>query len=98
MPTLCSLFGDYGAGIALFIGYSLALILISNIICFNLYGYLLTSIQLHLFRLQDLLHPYLQHYLDGYFCTKVRIALYLFRFNCLFGLVIFFHEELKVQK
>ena len=38
---LCSIFGPKGASLLLFIGYTVALILLINVIAFNIYGYLL---------------------------------------------------------
>lgn len=99
MPTLCSIFGPYGAGIALFAVYSLALIFISNIICFNLYGYLLTIYSATFVSFAGFITP-LFAALFGWFFLDECIGLpFLYSVAIVFiGLVIFFLEELKTQK
>lgn len=98
MPTLCSVLGGYGAGIALFITYSLALILISNIICFNLYGYLLTVYSATFVSFAGFITP-LFAALFGWIFLHEQIGLpFIYSVAIVFlGLVIFFLEELKAQ-
>lgn len=99
MPTLCSLFGAYGAGIALFIGYSLALILISNIICFNLYGYLLTVYSATFVSFAGFITPLFAAVFGWVFLDECIGLPFLYSLAIVFiGLVIFFLEELKTQK
>ena len=99
MPTLCQLFGAYGAGIALFIGYSLLLILIANIICFNLYGYLLTVYSATFVSFAGFITPlfaalfgriFLQEQIGWPFIYALIIVF--------FGLLLFFQEELASSK
>lgn len=99
MPTLCTIFGAYGAGIALFIGYSLALILISNIICFNLYGYLLTVYSATFVSFAGFITPLFAAVFGWIFLGECIGLPFLYSVAIVFiGLVIFFMEELKTQK
>jgi drug/metabolite transporter (DMT)-like permease len=99
MPTLCTLFGSYGAGIALFVTYSLALILISNIICFNLYGYLLTIYSATFVSFAGFVTPLFAAIFGWIFLGECIGLPFLYSVAIVFvGLVIFFQEELKSQR
>ena len=99
MPTLCGILGGYGAGIALFIAYSLLLILIANIICFNLYGYLLTIYSATFVSFAGFITPLFAALFGWVFLGECIGLPFLYSVAIIFiGLVIFFLEELKTQK
>lgn len=96
MPFLCSLFGSHGAGIALFIAYSLLLIIISNIICFNLYGYLLRIYSATFVSFAGFVTPLFAAFF-GHILLGEEIGIYFFSSLLIvcFGLLLFFLEELR---
>jgi drug/metabolite transporter (DMT)-like permease len=99
MPFLCSLFGSHGAGIALFVTYSLLLILISNVICFNLYGHLLRVYSATFVSFAGFVTP-LFAALYGHILLGEEIGIYFFcslMIVCC-GLLLFFQEELRADQ
>lgn len=96
IPFLCQQLGTYGAGIALFIAYSLALILISNIVCFNLYGYLLTIYSATFVSFAGFITPLFAAVFGWFFLGECIGPSFLYSVAIVFvGLLIFFQEELK---
>jgi drug/metabolite transporter (DMT)-like permease len=99
MPALCHALGGYGAGIALFFVYSLALIVISNIICFNLYGYLLTVYSATFVSFAGFITPLFAAFFGYLFLHEHIGPSFIYSVVIVFiGLVLFFQEELKGQK
>lgn len=98
IPWLCQFFGTYGAGIAVFIAYALALIIISNIVCFNLYGYLLSIYSATFVSFAGFITPLfaalfgwllLGESIGWPFITSLVIVFW--------GLLLFFQEELRMR-
>jgi len=96
IPSLCALFGIYGASIALFFFYALALTVISNIICFNLYGYLLRSYSVTFMSFAGFMTPLFAAVYGRIFLNEQVGPSFVYSFLIvLVGLLIFFQEELK---
>ncbi len=98
LPWLCELLGPYGAGIALFVVYALVLIFISNIVCFNLYGYLLSIYSATFVSFAGFITP-LFAALFGWMLLGEEIgwAFIVSLIIVFWGLLLFFQEELKMS-
>lgn len=82
-----------------FVGYSLIMCLISNIICYNLYGYLLKRFTATFMSFSGLVTPLFAS-LFGYFFLNEQIGVFYFIAVGFFavGLTIFYLEEIKQEK
>ncbi len=98
LPWLCQLFGPYGAGIAMFVIYAIVLIFISNIVCFNLYGYLLSFYSVTFVSFVGFITP-LFAALFGWLLLgeKIGWSFIASLIIVFWGLLLFFQEELKAS-
>lgn len=94
-PWLCSSFGIYGAGIAMFIAYTLALVLLAHIIGFNLYGYLLSRYSTTFVSFAGFVTPLFAALFGWMFlCEEIGFSFILTTVIVFFGLLLFYQDEL----
>jgi drug/metabolite transporter (DMT)-like permease len=100
LPWLCNFFsvytnhGHYFASISLFAGYTLALVIIANIIGFNLYGYLLSKYSATFLSFAGSITPFFAA-LFGWLFLGERIGWEFFVTGAIvfFGLTLFYQDE-----
>lgn len=93
MPFIAHTFGIYAEGIFMLCVYGLALILIANIICYNLYGYLLTRYSATLLSFAGFITPLFAALLGWLFLgEKVTWHFFVTMILVLYGLYLF-HER-----
>lgn len=106
LPWLCnffSLYTDYGqyfASITLFVGYTLALVIIANIIGFNLYGYLLSRYSTTFLSFTGSITPFFAAFFGWLFLGEtIGPEFFITGIILFFGLTIFYQDELikKIQ-
>lgn len=100
LPWLCRLFEPYGmywASISLFVFYTLLLILIANIIGFNLYGYLLTKYSPTFLSFAGAVTPLFAALL-GWIFLKEHVGWEFFATASIVfcGLLLFYQDELRL--
>lgn len=101
-PWLCRLFepyGSYWASVTVFLVYTLLLILIANIIGFNLYGYLLTQYSPTFLSFAGAVTP-LFAALFGWLFLAEKIGWEFFATVAILfcGLLLFYQDELQLSK
>jgi len=96
-PTLARHYGTFGESIIMLCVYSLALIIIANIICYNLYGYLLNRYSPTFLSFAGFLTPLFAALL-GWICLSEPVTWHFF---LTIGLVIIglylFHEKKEIE-
>lgn len=96
LPWLCGVFGPEGAGIMLFIGYTFALIIIANIIAFNLYGYLISIYSTTFISFAGFITPVFAAVLGWFFLGEhVEWQFMISMVIICAGLLLFYQEELQ---
>jgi drug/metabolite transporter (DMT)-like permease len=95
LPLLCSSFGIYGAGIIMFMAYTLALVILAHIIGFNLYGYLLERYSTTFVSFAGFVTPLFAALFGWMFlCEKIGISFFLTMAIVFWGLLLFYQDEL----
>lgn len=98
LPWLCELLGPYGASIAIFSMYALALIVIANIICFNLYGHLLSIYSATFVSFAGFITPLFAAFFGWLFLSEKIGWPFVSSLVIVFlGLFLFSQEELKLR-
>jgi len=96
LPWLCQMFGAYGAGVAIFLFYLFALILIANVAAFNLYGYLLSFYSATFLAFAGFITPLFTVLFDWLWLGQmVGKEFWLSMSMVSLGLFIFYIQELK---
>ena len=97
MPHIVSLFGVTGERLIMLGGYSMALIIIANIICYNLYGYLLSRYSPTFLSFAGFMTPLFAALLGWLFLGE-QVTWHFF---ATIGLVLFglylFHEKKQIE-
>lgn len=95
LPWLCSSFGIYGAGIVMFLGYTLALVILAHIIGFNLYGYLLSRYSATFVSFAGFVTPLFAALFGWIFlCEEIGSSFFLTTGIVFWGLLLFYQDEL----
>ena len=98
IPSLCNLFGPYWASVALFVFYTAALIVIANVICFNLYGYLLNFYSTTFLSFAGFITPLFAAFFGWIFLgEKIGLPFMVTVVIVFCGLMLFYQEELKLR-
>ncbi len=96
LPWLCELVTPYGAGIILFVGYTFALIIIANVIAFNLYGYLLSLYSTTFISFAGFVTPLFAALFGWIFLGETIGWQFILSMVIVFwGLLLFYQEEFK---
>lgn len=99
VPWLCQAFGDYGAGVAIFLLYLFALILIANVAAFNLYGYLLSIYSATFLAFAGFITPLFTVLFDWLWLGQtVGKEFWISMIMVSVGLFIFYIQELQAKK
>lgn len=95
LPWLCSSFGLYGAGVVMFMVYTLALVILAHIIGFNLYGYLLSRYSATFVSFAGFVTPLFAALFGWIFlCEKIGFSFFLTTGIVFWGLLLFYQDEL----
>ena len=96
LPWLCSLFGAQGAGLVLFAAYTFALIIIANVIAFNLYGYLISIYSPTFVSFAGFITPLFAALFGWFFLGElIQWQFMMSMVIVLAGLLLFYQEELQ---
>ena len=99
IPLLCKIFEPYGmywAGVTVFLIYTLALVIIANVIGFNLYGYLLSIYSATFVSFAGFITPLFAALFGWLFLGEVIGWPFILTAIIVFcGLLVFYQEELK---
>lgn len=101
LPWLCDFFssytghGQYFASISLFVGYTLALVIIANIIGFNLYGYLLSKYSVTFLSFTGSITPFFAAFFGWLFLGEaIGWEFWVTAAIVFLGLTLFYQDEL----
>lgn len=94
-PWLCSSFGIYGAGVVMFLSYTLALVVLAHIIGFNLYGYLLSRYSTTFVSFAGFVTPLFAALFGWIFlCEEIGPSFIVTTVIVFWGLLLFYQDEL----
>lgn len=95
-PRLCELVTPYGAGVLIFVGYTIVLVIIANVIAFNLYGYLLSIYSATFISFAGFVTPLFAALFGWIFLGETIGWHFILSMIIVFwGLLLFYQEELK---
>ncbi len=98
-PALCELLGPEWAGIAFFLFLTILLVIIANIICFNLYGYLLNFYSTTFLSFAGFITPLFAAFFGWLFLDEIIGLPFIASVVMVsIGLLLFYQEELKLRE
>lgn len=95
LPWLCNNIGTHGAGIVMFMVYTMSLVVLAHIIGFNLYGYLLNRYSTTFVSFAGFVTPLFAALFGWIFlCEEIGGSFFLTTAIVFWGLLLFYQDEL----